>query len=214
MAWIGNTLHLDTALQKIVNNTWDIKGESLRRKYADSTQEYLDDLDDTVASRVRRYQGKYSNTNDFGFPDSALMVIGEMVKKEPKLKYAPWTASYTFIALLRTAPHKAYEFGKRAMAMPPYELYACGSIIGDIKDELRKLPMPKEIYLLGAACYQVKIDRSPPYLTVGGMAEQYHNMADWYSLGGDKLKAIAVEKKAVKLWEKDAKQFPPSALLR
>jgi hypothetical protein len=65
--------------------------------------------------------------------------------------------------------------------------------------------MPKEIYLLGAACYQVKIDQSPPYYEAGYMAKQYHDMADWYRLGGDKLKALAAEKKAIKLWEKEAK---------
>ena len=206
VAWIGNTLYLDTALRKIVNKTWDIEAESIKRKYADSSQKYLDDLDDSLASKVRHFQGKYSNTNDFGFPDSTLMVIDEMVKKEPKLKYAPWAASFTFNSLLITDPHKAYEFGKQAMTASPDEWSVCGDIIGNIRDGLRKLTMPKEIYLLGAECYQVKIDQSPPYYEAGDMAKQYHEMADWYRLGGDKLKALAAEKKAIKLWEKEVKK--------
>ena len=198
LAWIGHPAHLDTVLLKLLNNTWNIKEALVRR----TNDDYLDNLDYSVIAKVRRYQGKYNNTDDLGFPDSTLMVIDEMVKKEPKLKYAPWVASYTFIALLRTAPHKAYEFGKQAMASSPY---VHRYIIGDIRDDMRKLTTPKEIYLLGAACYQAKIDRSPSYVTVGYMAKQYHEMAEWYRLGGDKLKALAADKKAIKLWEKDAK---------
>jgi hypothetical protein len=204
--WTGNTISLDTALKKITNNTWDIEGESSKRKYADSSQKYLETLDDTVASKVHRYQGKYNNTNDLGFPDSTLMVVNEMVKKEPKLKYAPWVVSYTFSALLIIDPHQACEFGKQAMAVSHNGWSTCGSIIGGIRDGLRKLTMPKEIYLLGAECYQAKLDQSPPYYKAAYMAKQYHDMADWYRIGGDKLKAIAADKKAIKLWEKDAKQ--------
>lgn len=205
VAWTGYPFVLDTALKKILNNTWDVQAESSKRRYADSSQNYLENLDDTLASKVRRFQGKYNDTNDLGFPDSALLIIDDMVKKEPKLKYAPWASSYTFKALLITDPHKAYEFGKQAMGASPDGGYACGSIIGDIRDGLRKLTMPKEIYLLGAACYQVKINRSPPYYAADEMAKQYQEMAQWYRLGGDKLKAIAAEKKAIKLWEKDYK---------
>jgi thiol-disulfide isomerase/thioredoxin len=205
VAWTGNTKYLDTALTRIVNNSWDLEGESSRRKYADSSQNYLDTLDYSLIAKTHRYQGKYNNTNDLGFPDSTLMVVDEMVKKEPKLKYASWVVSYTFNALLITDPHKACEFGKQVMVLSHNGWSTCGSIIGGIRDGLRKLPMPKEIYLLGAECYQAKIDQTPPYYTAGGMAEQYHNMADWYRLGGDKLKALAAEKKAIKLWEKEAK---------
>lgn len=204
VAWIGHPLKLDTVLKKIIKNTWDIKGESSRRRYADSTKNYLENLDATVIAKVSRYQGKYSDLNDLGFPDSTLMVIDEMVKREPKLKYAPWVASYTFTALLRTDPSKAYKFGKQAMASP-YGWYAYGSIIGAIRDDMRKLSTPKEIYLLGAECYQAKIDRSPTYLPVGDMAKQYHEMAEWYRQGGDKPRAIAAEKKAIRLWEKELK---------
>lgn len=188
-----------------MNNTWELEAESSKKKYADSSQDYLENLDESLASKVRSYQGKYNNTDDLGFPDSTLMVIDEMVKKEPRLKYAPWTVSYTFIALLRTNPHKAYEFGRQAMATSPDTWSVCKSIIGDIRDDMRKLTTPKEIYLLGAECYQRKIDKSPPYVTTAYMAKQYHEMADWYREGGDKLKALAAEKKAIELWEKDAK---------
>ncbi len=205
IAWIGDPLSLDTALKKIIKNTWDIEIESSKRRLADSTENYLGNLDDSLPSKVRRYQGKYTDLNDMGLPDSTLMVIDEMVKMEPKLKYAPEIARYTFTALLRTDPHKAYEFGKQAIASS-YKWYAYGSIIDDIREDVRKLNTPtKEIYLLGAECCKAKIDRSPAYALPSDMAKIYQEMADWYRHGGDKLSAIAAEKKAIKLWEKDLK---------
>jgi len=206
VAWTGNTKYLDTALRRIVNNRWDIEGESSTRKYADSSQKYLDDLDYSVIAKTHDFQQRSGNMNLQGFTDSILVVINEMVKNEPKLEYAPWVSSYTFRALLITNPHKAWEFGEESLAVSHNGWATCGSIIGDIRDGLRLLNMPKEIYLLGAKCYQSKIDQSPPYYSAGGMAQQYRDMADWYRSGGDKLKAIAADKKAIELWEKDAKK--------
>lgn len=206
VAWIGNTAHLDTALSKIINNTWDIEGESSRRRYADKRQKYLDSLDYSIVAKTRRLRQRSGNMNLQGFTDSILVVVDEMVKNDPRLKYAPWVSSSTFSALLITDPHKACEFGKQAMAVPHNGWPASLSIIDDIRFGLRNLTMPKEVYLFGAECYQVKIEGSPPYYEAAYMAEQYQAMADWYRLGGDKLKAIAADKKAIKLWKKDAKE--------
>lgn len=206
VAWTGNTFDLDTALKKIMNNTWDLEVQSSSRKYADSVQEYLDDLDYSVIAKTEHLWRPPGDKNLFSATDSILIVINEMVKKEPRLKYTPEVSSCTFSALLITDPQKACEFGKEAMAASHNEWTICGNIIGDIRRKLRDFTMPKEIYLLGAACYQAKIDQSPPYYAAADIAEYYQNMSDWYRLGGDKLKAIAAEKKAVKLWEKDAKQ--------
>jgi thiol-disulfide isomerase/thioredoxin len=206
VAWIGNTMQVDTALQKIVNNNWDIEGESARRRYTDSSQNYLDTLDNSVIAKTHRLQQRSGNENLQGFTDSILVVIDEMVKKEPKIKYMPEMASHTFAALLITDPHKAYQFAKEAMASP-YAWSAYGSIIDEINFVLHNfLTIPKEIYLLGAECYQIEINQSPPGEETAYLAKQYQNMADWYRLGGDKLKALAADKKAIKLWEKDAKK--------
>lgn len=201
VAWIGHPLNLDTVLQRIVDTAWDVKAESVRRNFDD----YIDSLDAIVYSRVHGYRGKYSDLNDFGFPDSTLMVIDDMVKKEPSLKYAPLTADYTFAALLMKDPHKAYEFGKEALTSR-YHWSANRSIIGNIRDDSRKLKTPAELCLLGAECMQAKLDRNPN-LTNADLARQYHEMAEWYRQGGDKIKAIAAEKKAVKFWEKDLKNI-------
>ncbi|MEP6611598.1 MAG: TlpA disulfide reductase family protein, partial [Mucilaginibacter sp.] len=112
VAWIGNTIYVDSALAKIVNNTWDIEGESARRKYEDSSKNYLDTLDASVIVKTRRLQQRSRDENFQGFTDSILLVVNAMVKKEPKIKYMPEMASHTFAALLITDPHKAYEYAK------------------------------------------------------------------------------------------------------
>lgn len=206
IAWIGHPMNLDTVLQRVIDSTWNARAESGRRNF----DNYIDSLDEVVHSKVFRYRGNYSNTNDYGFPDSTLMVVDEMVKKEPGLKFAPWTAGYTFAALLMKDPHKAYEFGKEAMGSR-YRKYLYGIIIGDIKDDARKLNTPPEICLLGAACIQARIDQYP-YLASDDLARQYEQMADWYRKGGDKAKAIETGKKAIKFWENDLKVRPKPAL--
>jgi hypothetical protein len=113
VAWIGFPNSLDTVLQKIVNNTWDIKEALSKRIFYD----YLEKLDMEVIDKVRRYHGNYDHLEDLGNPDSTLLVLNEMVKKEPNLKYASWMVFYTFSALLRTDPHKAYEYGKACYGM-------------------------------------------------------------------------------------------------
>jgi len=135
--------------------------------------------------------------NDIGKPDSVLFVINEMVKKEPNLKYAPVTASFTFSALHRTDPHKAYEFGKKVMVTPTYQEPAYDFIIGAILDDSRKLKIPAEIYRLGAECYQAEIDYAP-YPELFDVPRKYRKMARWYNLAGDKLEAKKAEQKALK----------------
>ena len=204
VAWFGNPHGLDTVLRKVLNNTWDINEELSRRAYTDNHVNYLGRLDTSVSSKVRRFQATYSGRNYLGFPDSTLMVIDEMVKKEPKLKYAPTIAKYTFSALLLSDPPRAYEYGKQVMVTPSYEGPAYESIIADIQNDSRHLTPPKEIYLLGAACYQAKIDQFAHY-SIYELATYYHEMADWYFKGGNTLKAIEAEKKVIKLWGKQLK---------
>ncbi|HEY5327791.1 MAG TPA: TlpA disulfide reductase family protein [Mucilaginibacter sp.] len=194
VAWIGHPKDLDTVLRKIVNNTWDIK-EALSKR---SFNTYLKELDLEVFSKVHRYAGDYNKLDDLGKPDSALLVINEMVKKEPRLKYAPVIASFTFSALLRTNTHKAYEFGKGVMVTPTYEEPAYDFIIGDIEGDSRKLKIPAEIYRLGAECYQAEIDHAP-YSELVDIPGQYRKMAAWYRLAGDKSKAMEAQQKVIKL---------------
>jgi thiol-disulfide isomerase/thioredoxin len=194
VAWYGQPSHLNEVLPKILNNTWDIKEALSSRVF----NEYLRKLDDQAFSKLHRYAGQYDKLDDLGKPDSALFAINKMVKKEPKLKYAPTMVSFTFSALLRINPHKAYEFGKQAMLTPTYTEPAYDMIIGCIQDDSRKLKISPEIYRLGAECYQAEIDQAP-YPELVDTSEIYHEMAAWYRLAGEESKAKEAEQKATKL---------------
>lgn len=197
VAWIGHPHELDTVLRRIVDNTWDIKAALTKRDIDDQWEK----SDMEVINKVQRYQGRYDHLEDLGNPDSTLFVIDEMVKKEPDLKYTPWMVSYTFSALLRTDPSKAYKFGKQAMTTATYGLPAWNMIIGDIRDDSRKIHLPAEIYLLGAECHQAEIDHVI-YPELVNMSKKYQEMAAWYKLAGEKSKAIKAEKKAIKFYRK------------
>jgi len=196
VAWIGHPHDLDTVLRKIVKNTWDTRDmEQLLSKKIYNDRWQKSDME--VIDKVRKYQGVYDHLEDIGNPDSTLFVVNEMVKKHPDLKYTPWIVSYTFSALLRTDPHKAYEFGKQAMVTTTYTRPAWYMIIGVIKDDSRKVHMTPEIYRLGAECYQAEIDHTT-YPKIVDIAEKYREMAGWYRLAGDQPMAIKAEKKAMK----------------
>ena len=201
VAWIDQPYHLDTALRKIVNDTWDIKKALTKRVFDDR----LDKLDDEVIDKVNRFEGKYYDLKDIGFPDSTLYVINEIVKKEPDLKYTPEMLGYTFSALLKCDPQRAYAYGKAAMAATNYDYTAGSMIIDDIKNDSRKINIPPDIYRLGAACYQAEIDGAPlPELI--DRSTKYRTMAEWYRLGGDVQKALKAERKSIKFEKADVRK--------
>jgi len=193
LAWIGHPMQLDKILPKIVNNTWDIKAELAERKET----KRLAELDDSLRFELNMFAGNAYKQDYIGKPDSALLLINEMVKKEPKLKYADFTASHTFAALLKTDLQKAYEYGRGLLAAtstyddPPYH-----SIIGNIEWYSDKINLPVEIYQLGAETYQARIDRIP-YPEIFNMPKYYKIMAEWYWHAKDKLKAIDAQQKAI-----------------
>lgn len=189
LAWIGHPLELGTVLAKIVNNVWDIK-EELSRRYENKRLEKLDlSLMDTLNTFIGNlYEG------NFGRPDSALLLINEIVKQEPKLKYAPIIADNTFRSLLVTDPHKAYEYGKIAIITPTYEDPDYNSIPSVIDIYSNKLNLPAEIYELGAEAYQMKINK---YGVFCNISNNYKNMAEMYWRANNKSKAIEAIQKAI-----------------
>jgi thiol-disulfide isomerase/thioredoxin len=203
VAWIGHPYGLDTVLQKVIDDTWDIKIELAQLKYND----YLDKLDTTLASRVRGFSRWSQNLGYLGSPDSTLKVINQMVGIDKNLKYMPWTTYYTFSALLKTDTCKAYEFGEQALtlSLSPFEISARESLINAIRDDMSKFSTPKQIMAFGAECLQREIIdyNNNHYLRFCDLAEQYKELAEWYRKGGEKAKALEAEKKAVKLWEKE-----------
>jgi thiol-disulfide isomerase/thioredoxin len=197
IAWIGEPYELNTVLRQIVHNTWDIKEALSKRNF----NKYLEGLDHQVAYKLERYRTDSGNLaiRETVRPDSALLIINEMVKKEPGLKYAPVTASFTFEALLKTDPHKAYEYGEAVMVTPTYEEPAYDIIIGVIKNN-PQINMPGEIYRLGANCYQAKIDHAP-YPQLLDLPKLYRKMADWNSRAGYASKPPETDQKDAKLSE-------------
>ena len=204
LAWIGHPSKLDEVLPKIVNNTWDIK-EALAKRNLDK---HLYELDIEANDKLNMYVGNYFKQGDLGKPDSALLVINEMVRNEPKLKYAPFIASHTFSSFLKTNPHKAYEYGKVAIVTSTYEDPPFDLIIEDIKWYSNLLNLPSEIYELGAEAYQERIDY---YAEIINIPNTYHKMADWYCWANDKSKAIEAEQKAIEAM-KSKKDFSATDL--
>jgi thiol-disulfide isomerase/thioredoxin len=200
LSWIGHPKDLDKVLRKIVNNTWDIKEALTKRNLG----KHLAKLDEDASYELFNYVGD-PRTGDPGRPDSALFYINETVRKEPKLKYAPLIASRTFFLLLKTNPHKAYEYGKVAIVTPTYKEPAYNAIIGAIEENSNKLNLSAEIYLLGAEAYQAQIDEIP-YPELGNMPRLYNKMAEWYWRADDKSKAIEALQKAIEVL-KNKKDF-------
>jgi len=192
VAWIGHPKDLDEVLLKIVNNTWDIK-EALAKRNLDK---HLEELDIATSDQLNTYVGDAFKPGDLGKPDWALLVINEIITNEPKLKYAPRIAHHTFSSLLKTNPHKAYEYGKVAMVTSTYEDPAYYAIIDAIKWYSDKLNLPAEIYRLGAEAYQARIDQIP-YPELVNIPRLYNNMAEWYWRANDKSKAIDAQQKGI-----------------
>jgi len=192
LAWIGHPSELDEVLTKMVKNTWDIKEASTKR----NLNKYLAELDRETIYTLIPYKGDAYKKDYVGKPDSALLVIDEIVRKEPGLKYAPIIASHTFSSLLKTNPHKAYEYGKEVLVTPTYQDPAADIIIGDIEWYSDKLNLPLEIYQLGAEAYQVTIDQIV-YPELVNIPKLYKNMADMYWRSKNKSKAIEAQQKAI-----------------
>ena len=191
VAWIGHPKGgLAEVLPKIVNNTWDIKEALAKRNF----DKHLAELDDSINYELMRYNGDPAKPDDLGKPDSALLVINEIVRNEPKLKYATFIAYNTFSSLLKTNPNKAYEYGKEVLVTSTYENPLYGLIIEDIKWYSDKLNLPAEIYQLGAEAYQARIDAYPE---TGDFPNFYNKMAEWYWRANDKSKAIDAQQKAI-----------------
>lgn len=193
LAWIGHPKDLAKVLRQIVNNTWDMKKASAERK--DGIR--LRDLDKEASYTLMAYVPDQFRPGYTGNPDSALLAINEMLRKDPKLKYAPFIAFHTFSSLLKTNLHKAYEYGKEVLVNPSYEDPAYDVIIYRIEEYSEKLSLPAEIYQLGAEAYQAKIDHFA-YPELVNMPKYYHNMAGMYWRAKNKPKAIDAMQRAIK----------------
>ncbi|MES2110776.1 MAG: TlpA disulfide reductase family protein [Bacteroidota bacterium] len=194
LAWVGAPKDMDEVLPKILNNKWNIQAALS----AQNSNNQLRELDIEAGIKLGRFDGDYYKTEDLGHPDSALLVINELIKKDARIKYAPTVVLFTFSALLKTNLYKAYAFGKKAIVTPTYEEPAYCSIIATIDEYSLRVKMSREIFRLGAEALKQQIQHAA-YPELLDMPKLYHKMAYWYLKAGDKSKAVEAERVAKKL---------------
>ena len=192
LAWIGHPTKLAKVLPKIVSNTWQIKEASIKQ----ISDTHLRELDDSLYYDLAGYIGDIETADNPRKWDSLLLMIDQMVRNEPKLRYAPRMAFYTFASLLKTDLRKAYEYGKELMVTSTYEDPDYANIFDPIKLFSTKLELPPEIYQLGAEAYQGEIDQVA-YPELVNIPRLYDQMADFCWRATDQFRAIAAEQKAI-----------------
>lgn len=194
LAWLGHPADLDKVLPQIVSNDWDVAKALAQR----NTLKRLDSLDKNAYYELLRYSKDMKKPDAPEKTDSILWAINEMVKKEPRLKYAYSIAARTFEALLKTDPQKAYIYAKEALAAPAYNGPAYGAIVDVITIYSDKLNLSAEIYRLGAEARQAQID-GYAYPEILDLYKNYSKMADWHARAGNKPQAIAAMQKAIEI---------------
>lgn len=192
LAWIGHPKDLAKVLPKIVNNTWDLKEASARR----ISDLHLRELDDSLQYDLAGYIGSLERADNRRKSDSLLSMIDQMVSAQPGLKYAPRFGIFTFASLLKTNPHKAYEYGKVLMVTPTYGDPAYEDITVPIALYSNKLKLPPAIYQLGAEAYRAEIDQAP-YPELVNIPRLYDQLANCCWRAGDLSKAVGAEEKAI-----------------
>ncbi len=199
LAWMGHPSHLHEILPKIVKNDWDANEALLKR----NSDKYLEKLDDSLSIEFNKFYIQNAGST-FYLSDSALIAIADIIKTEPKLKYAPFITYATFTALLINDPTKAYEYGKVAIAGAPYGYHPYHQIIEAINRYSDNLTLPPKIYELGAKAYQGMIAEIP-YPEIVDIFKYYNKMVEWYWRANNKSKAIDAQKKAIKVLKKKNK---------
>lgn len=196
--WIGHPKYLDSVLTRILNKTWSREFALLKRNHelylnhlgSMGSQELLAKIDRHVANTAANTYDRVKIT-----PDSIIFVIDDMVKNVPSLEFLPTFISFKFAALLQTEPQKAYVFAREVINKPIYgDDPPYYTLIATIEDYSEKLLIPRNIYRLGAECYQGLID-SNPYPEFGDTPSKYKKMANLYKLAGDLPKAKESERK-------------------
>ena len=182
LAWMGHPTELDEALPAVVDGTWKIE-EALANR---NEKRRLAALADSLGFELAACSDK---------PDSALRLIAAILKKEPRLEYAPVIAAVTFNALLKTSPHEACVYGKQLILRQAEPAQNAYFVYGSIEDYAGKIKFPAEIYQLAAEACQSGIDHMV-YPDAAKEAKLYHKMAGFYRLTDNKAGAIDAEQKA------------------
>lgn len=187
LAWIGHPKDVDTVLQKVVGNEWDID-EALAAR---NERRRLDSLETDLGYYL------YGLT-EFG-PDSMLTTLDKVVEHEPRFKGSYLIIYYTFRFLLQIDQKKAYDYGEQVLSYKdadiPYR--AITEPITYYPEHFPDgLPLKAKIYRLGVKAYEGQL-KSLAYPEIADMAGYYTEMANWSWRAGDKAEAIAHQEKAI-----------------
>jgi hypothetical protein len=192
LTWIGHPKDLPGVLPKIASNDWDIK-EALANR---NEERRLKAMGKDVYYDLLNYTKNPNWAGSRDRPDSLLSEVAEIVRKEPKLKYAANITAIIFATLLKTDMHKAYEYGKEGLLTTFYGESPSYSIIGNIDIFTNSLHLTQEIYQLGAEACQVEIDQTA-YPEIANIFKLYNKMASWYWRVNEPAKAIDAQQKAI-----------------
>jgi thiol-disulfide isomerase/thioredoxin len=194
LAWIGHPCdNLEDALSKIIINDWDIN-ESLAKR---NLEFRLKNLEDSLIDQLE-FGPDGSFRSDSWKQDSALLLINEMTKTEPLIKFTPRIAYQLFSILLKKDMKKAFEYGKKVIETTTYEKPAGFIIRGAIENLSNEISLPPEIYQLGIEAIQVELEEVLScYPEIRNVYKHYYRMAKWYGVLGNKLKAVESLEKAI-----------------
>ncbi len=206
LAWIGHPADLAAVLPEIVNNKWDIKTALANR----NETKRLTAIDNDVYYDLINYTKSPNWAGSSDKPDSLLMAIADILRKEPKLKYAPNITSLTFFALLKIDMHKAYEYGQQGLLETDYRYKPSFFIVQRIDNNADSLHYSQEIYHLGAQACQLEIDQTA-YPEIANTYKLYNKMADWYWLANEPAKAREAQEMAIEIL-KSKKEFSATEL--
>jgi thiol-disulfide isomerase/thioredoxin len=194
IAWIGHPCyHFEDALSKIVNDSWDINESLAERNLGFRLRNLEDSLYDELEFAP---DGNYRSDN--WIRDSALLLVDEMAKAEPLIKYTPRIAYRVFSILVKTNMKKACEFGKKVIETTTYENPAGVMIRGAIEDLSKEINLTSEIYQLGIEAIQIDINEVLScYPEIRILHKRYSKLAEWYWMVCNKSMAIGTLEKAI-----------------
>jgi thiol-disulfide isomerase/thioredoxin len=185
VAWIGHPKQLDKIIPQVISGSWDMAKAAKER----GEHKRLLKEDGDVITRLNPFMGNP------GKPDSALLFINQLLAKEPMLKYYPRIAHFTFFALIKTDQQKALAYGRELFTKspedPPYK--SVTDAIYNMRS-VRKIPLIKELYALGAEAFQAQIDHYPWSMDI---PNTYNTIAELYNMAQNKEKSISAQEQAI-----------------
>ncbi|MGO1244174.1 MAG: TlpA family protein disulfide reductase [Sphingobacterium sp.] len=182
IAWIGHPNAVDSVLQKIIDNEWNLDEEYRKTKEL----AYIDSVSKAFSYSILDYQ--FIDT-----PDSLLKEVNRRVLIEPKLQNTHFVVHYIFNSLLQLNQNKAHSYGNKILDLGNESLYR---VIVESVLYNKTIKINPKIYLLAAEAYSLdlKYDGSYQY---DDMSQDYRTIADWYWRGKDREKAILAQKNAI-----------------